>query len=366
MKIYFLIQNLEGGGAERVVVNILNNLNESEFEKELVLIENRGKYLDTLNKKIRIKIFSNILKDRRLNFVLNFFKALTFLFFKKDKDIIFTQYHPGKLLSFFIPIFFRNEKIIYRETNIPQEINDVNKNSVKLLDKIFYKYGIKNFTKIIVQSLDMEKMILKIDNSLKEKLILINNPVDIEFIEKKILNQEVRKEKDVVNLISIGRLNKQKGYDLLIETLGKMKEKNFILKILGTGSEEESLKKLVKEKHLDKKVLFLGFKTNPYKYLINSDFYISSSRFEGFPNAVLEAHACGIPVIANNYNGGINEIIISGINGEIIDIVNVKKFITSLEKKYDSEKIKQTVKERYSSKIIIKKYEDLFKDVRKY
>ena len=362
-KIYFFVQNLEGGGAERVIVNIVNNLDRNKFKIELFFIENRGKYLENLKKDFKLVVFKNIFKARKINFILNFFKIITIFFFKKKQDIIFTQYHPGKILSLLIPLLFRNRKIIYRETNIPQEINSVNKKSIKLLDKLFYKYGIKNFAKIIVQSLDMQEMLLRMDSSLKEKIVLINNPVDIKFIEEKIKNEKITKEKDIINLISIGRLNKQKGYDLLIKTLGKIENKNFILRILGIGEEEKELKKLIKENNLEGKVLFLGFKSNPYKYLINSDFYISSSRFEGFPNAVLEANICGIPVIANNYKGGINEIIINGINGEIIDITNVEELKNALQKEYNSQKIKESIRNRYSVEIILEKYEKLFEEV---
>lgn len=355
----FLIQNLEGGGAERVIVNILNNLDENKFKSALFLVENKGSYLKNLNKKIEIKIFNNFFKNRKLDFILNLFKIF-YILNKKKKSIIFSQYHPGKILGLIAPIFFKNRKIIYRETNIPQEINNVNESSIKILDRLFYKYGIKNFNKIIVQSLDMKKMLLSIDNSLERKIILINNPVDIEFIEEEIKDKEIMRDNKKLNLITIGRLNKQKGYDLLINTLGKIENKNFVLNILGIGKEEEKLKKIVKENNLQEQVFFLGFKHNPYKYLVNSDFYISSSRFEGFPNAVLEANACGVPVIANNYKGGISEIILKNINGEIIDIIDHIQLEKALQKKYNSEEIKKSILKRYDTKVIVKKYEKLF------
>lgn len=361
-EINFLVQNLEGGGAERVIVNILNHLDENKFKSTLFLIENKGSYLKNLNKKIKIKTFNNFFKNRRLDFILNLFKIF-YILNKKKEAIIFSQYHPGKILGLIAPIFFKNRKIIYRETNIPQEINNVNESSIKILDRLFYKYGIKNFNKIIVQSLDMKKMLLSIDNSLERKIILINNPVDVKFIEEEIKDKKIIRDNKKLNLITIGRLSSQKGYDLLINTLGKIENKNFVLRILGIGKEEDKLKKIVKENKLQEQVFFLGFKSNPYKYLVNSDFYISSSRFEGFPNAVLEANTCGVPVIANNYKGGINEIILKNINGEIIDITDNIQLEKALQKKYNSKEIKKSVKDRYSIEIIIYKYEKLFEEM---
>lgn len=256
--IIFLIQNLEGGGAERVIVNILNNLYKNKFKSTLFLVENRGSYLNSLNKKIEIKIFNNFLKKRKLDFLLNLFKIF-YILNKKKETILFSQYHQGKILGLIAPIFFKNRKIIYRETNISQEINNVNESSIKILDRLFYKYGIKNFNKIIVQSLDMKKMLLSIDNSLERKIILINNPVDIEFIEEEIKDKKIIKDDKKLNLITIGRLSTQKGYDLLINTLVKIKNKNFVLRILGIGKEEEKLKKLVKESNLQEQVFFFRF-----------------------------------------------------------------------------------------------------------
>lgn len=358
-KIDFLIQNMEGGGAERVVLNILNNIDYSKFKIDLILLENRGIYLERIkeNQNLRIITFKNNTSNRYLNFILNYIKALKYIKVS-DSTNVFSQYNPGKLLGFF-KFLFSKKNIIYRETNIPQKITKSSKWYIKLIDKIFYRFGITKFNKIIVQSIDMKNMLLEMNSAVEEKIFLINNPIDIEFIENEIKN--IEKKKNIkLNLISIGRLSHQKGYDLLIETLSKIKNKNFILKILGTGPGEKKLKDLIKEKNLENNVMFLGFKKNPYKYLAQADFFISSSRFEGFPNTVLEACACGVPVIANNYPGGINEIIIPNLNGEIIDIKDEKAFQKALDKKYDSEKIKENIKNRFGKEIIIKQYENLF------
>lgn len=364
-KIVFLVQNFEGGGAERVVLNILNNINYDLFEINLLVLENRGIYLSQLkeNKNLKIIYFNQKLKNRYLNFFINYFIALNFLK-KIDSEVIFSQMNSGKLLSFF-KFFLKDKKIIYRETLIPEgTIKDLSF-ILKILHRVFYRFGIKNVDKIIAQSKDMKDKLIEINEELKNKIVVINNPVDLNMINK-YLKEEIdcNFDKSKINLISVGRLAKQKGYDLLLSTLKKVGNSNIHLYVLGTGEEEEKLRKYAKDLGLGNQVIFLGFKENPYVYIKNANFFISSSRVEGFPNAVLEACACGVPVIANNYLGGINEIIKFGINGEIIDISNAEQFQKSLEKKYDKNKIIEDIQDRFLVKKIVGEFEvEFLKDI---
>lgn len=87
-KVDFFIQNLEGGGAERVILNIINNLNRDKFISRLILIENKGIYLKNLNKNLEKVTFKNKVKNRKLNYIFSFIRSMIFL--KKEKRIIFT------------------------------------------------------------------------------------------------------------------------------------------------------------------------------------------------------------------------------------------------------------------------------------
>lgn len=358
----FLIQNFEGGGAERVVLNILNNIDYRLFKIKVLLLENRGVYLEKIkkNKNLEIITFKEKYKYRHLNFFINYIKVLFYLRRSKEK-IIFSQMTPGKLLVFF-KFMLKNKKLIYRETLIPKgTLNDLNI-IVRVIHKLFYKFGIKKHDIIIVQSNDMRDKLLEMDENLKNKMLVINNFVDSEEIENSLEDGIIDEkfDKDKINLISTGRLCRQKGYDLLIKTIGKLNCDNIRLYVLGTGEEERNLKEIVNSLDLSKNVKLLGFKKNPYKYMKCADFFVSSSRVEGFPNAVLEACACGVPIIANNYLGGINEIIVPELNGEIIDITDEKAFKKALNKKYNAKEIKENIRKRFDKKVIIKQYERLF------
>lgn len=359
-KIVFLLQNLEGGGAERMALNLINNLSLKYYTLEVILLENRGVFIDQIVKRkgVKVTILSVKYKNRIINFLINFIIALKKLR-NESIEIIFSQYNPGKALPFF-KFFFKNKTLIYRETNIPKFETKDSKFYIKIINRMFYLYGIKKYDKIILQSQDMQNEILQVNSRLcKEKLFLVHNFIDFENISKNLTTQ-IFTQKNKIKLISVGRLSKQKGYDLLLRTLYKINRKDIELKIYGEGEERKKLERLIRKYKLENVVELKGFKKNPYNDIAQADFFISSSRYEGFPNAVLESCVCGTPVIANRYLGGINEIIIMSLNGEIIDITDTTAFENALLKIYDRKKIRVDVLNRFGKNIIIKKYENIF------
>ena len=296
--------------------------------------------------------------------MINFFKSINYIR-KNDTDIIFCQYNPGKILPFF-KFLLKNKKLIYRETNIP--LFNVSEGFIlyRMYYNLFYNIGIDKYDTIITQSDDMKKGLSSIARNIdKNKVVLINNPIDYEKIQSYIKHKSVNifgDDKDTIKLISVGRLSFQKGYDLLIKTIAKLHNKNIKLIILGTGEEENILKNIIREYSLEEQVRLLGFVENPYQYIVQADYFISSSRYEGFSNAVLESCACGVPVIANNYLGGINEIIKTNLNGEIIDIEDIEQFRKAISRKYNSKYIKEDIRQRFSVEEIIAKYERIFEE----
>jgi glycosyltransferase involved in cell wall biosynthesis len=105
------------------------------------------------------------------------------------------------------------------------------------------------------------------------------------------------------NFVAAGRLEDQKGFDVAIEAISRSRNKNITLTILGDGTLRQSLERLVEERKLQHRVRLLGYIQNPYPYFAKADGLLLSSRFEGFPNVVLEALSCGTPVVATPVAG---------------------------------------------------------------
>ncbi|GGP02168.1 hypothetical protein GCM10010992_05470 [Cloacibacterium rupense] len=352
--ILFILPDLNAGGAERIVTTIANHLPREKFSPSILLLRKEGLYLDFLQKDVEIVD----IKTPRIRHSL---KPILLQIRKRKPDIVFSGFgEVNAYLSLFIKLFPKT-KFIARETNV------VSKHVTRREIRFFYKFY-NNYHKIICQSDDMKNDLVENFKIKKEKLIKINNPVDFSFIEEKLENS-VKPESyksDYKNVVAVGNLSSRKGFDNLLKVFGNLKDKNIILHILGDGRDKELLHQMKKDLGLEN-LIFHGVQKNPYPFLKFADLFVLSSRYEGFPNVLLEAGACGTYSLANNCKGGINEIIQPKINGEISDIENhvefAKKILEILERKHDSEMIKNSINSRFSKEIILEKYFEVFEKI---
>lgn len=348
--IVFILPDLNQGGAERVITILCNNLDRSKYLLKLILFKKEGHYLNYLNKDVKI-IELNVTRIR-----YSIFKIVP-LIKKLKPDIVFTGW--GEISAFISPLipFFPKTKFIARETNVVSE--HVTKNEILF----FYRFY-NNFHQIIAQSDDMKNDLINNFRISENRIVKINNPVDFDFINKiKNINIDVGFNKSYKNIVAVGNLSPRKGFDLLLNVMNELKEEKIHLTILGDGAFKEDLYQQKEKLNLNN-VTFKGKVDNPFIYLKNADLFILSSRYEGFPNVLLEAGACGTYSLANNCPGGINEIIEEDINGEIFDVSNPYQAALKIKEVLIREpmesEIISSIYSRYSKEIIIKKYETIF------
>lgn len=353
-KILFILTILGPGGAEKVVSMIANHLDKSKYDVNVLLFSKAAGHLDMLNNEV------NILETKTERIRESLLPILKIL--RKEKpDVVFAGYgEVNAYLSLFIKLFPKT-KFIARETNV------VSQHVTRKEIRFFYQFY-NNYHKIICQSDDMQNDLIKNFKIKKEKTIKINNPVDFEFIEEKleISDKPESFNSDFKNVVAIGNLSARKGFDNLLKVFSHLKNEKIRLHILGDGRDKELLHQLKKDLKLEN-VTFHGQQKNPYQFLKFADLFILSSRYEGFPNVLLEAGACGIYSLANYCKGGITEIIQPKINGEISDIENHKEFaqkiVEILKENHDSVAIKNAIKNRFSKEIILKKYFEVLENI---
>lgn len=355
-KILFIVPSMRGGGAERIISIILNFLDRNKFEPMLVLVKKEGPYLEDLPKDIQVID----LKMTKARYAI--IKIIRIIKQTKPEIVFSTLGYLNILIAIIRPFLSKNILFIARESNTVSIQNKQEK--YPILFDLLYKLFYNNFDQIILQSKYMKKDLIDHYNMIIEKSEVIYNPVNIEKVEslaeKNVTNLY---NNNKFNLLVVGRLVHQKGFDLLIEAMARL-DNRFHLTIIGRGEQESNLKYLAEFFGVMDKVTFAGFQNNPYTYMRHADLYILSSRYEGLPNVVLEANTCGIPVVAFNCPGGTGEIIENGINGFLCECQNIDELVETIDKAssytFDKNKIKALIKNRHDVNIIINQYERLF------
>ncbi|WP_332452740.1 glycosyltransferase [Chryseobacterium aquaticum] len=354
ISVIFILPDLETGGAERIVTTIANHLSRDKFEPKILLLRKEGGYLKLLKDDVEIID----IKTERIRHSL---KPILKEIYRRKPDIVFSGFgEVNAYMSLFIKLF-PQVKFIARETNV------VSQHVTKKEIKFFYSFY-NNYHQIIAQSDDMMNDLINNFKVCHSKIIKINNPVDFDFINEKLLNSNKPESfrYNYKNVVAIGNLSARKGFDNLLKVFSRLKNENIILHILGDGKDREILHQMKDFLGL-KNIVFHGRQENPYQFLKYADLFILSSRYEGFPNVLLEAGACGTYSLANNCPGGINEIIQNDINGEIGNIDNHEDFAQKirliLQQNYDKEWIINSIKSRFSKEIILDNYEKVLLDL---
>ena len=168
----------------------------------------------------------------------------------------------------------------------------------------------------------------------RQKLIRIYNPVDLEKIDCLSKQDYLPYAGAGPHLLTVGYLYRVKGYDLLLKAFREVRAAypHATLTFIGEGVDRESLENLARELGLTDAVRFLGFQANPYPYLKHADLFVSSSRYEGFSNVILEALASGTPVVATDCPSGNREIITEGVNGWLAEPENIESLAATIQK----------------------------------
>lgn len=364
-KILICTGNLAGGGAEKVLVNLLKKVDYTKYKITLVLVWKHGVYLDKINENVEIKYIwpndKDVLKNIRVMKILPQYFYNKYLDGDYDLEISFLEGITTNLMS-----YSKNPKSIklaWVHTNIKRYHWTKNEFIFKFLEKKSYS----KFDKIVCVSKDSKEAFIDM-YGFEEKVEVIHNSIDLEEIEVKA------KEKidiDEEYCLTIGRLIPEKGYERLINQFFKYKEIDNKLKlvIIGDGWMKEQLNNLIIERKMEENIIMIPFNENPYKYIKNCKFFICSSIIEGYSLVVAEALCLNKAIITTDCKGvrsviddGKYGIIVEnsdeGIYKGLLDINRNKLIIEEYERK-----ITDTVKENFTIEKQIQSIYNLVKKI---
>lgn len=346
-KILFLISTIEfGGGAERAL-SILTNSLLSKYKIFLIVFKDaKNEY------PIKTKFFSLNENKTKLDKFLSRFKINLILrplrLYKLIKSI-----RPDLIISF---LDLTNVNIIitklFFRIRIPLIISTrcnplrAYKTRIRWINFLIRRlYPLKCVNKIVSVSKGVKTILENYYLIHESKLVVIYNGINLENIDK-LKNEKIIKYNEIFNdinlikLITMGRLSKVKGHLNLIQAFQKIRKqiKNSKLFILGEGPLRKELQQFIMKNNLNNDIILTGLVKNPFKYLAKSDIFIFSSLYEGFPNVLLEALACKLPIISTNCIAGPQEILDSGKYGllaEVMDTEDLAEKIIYLAKNPD-------------------------------
>ena len=324
VKVAFLFGTMSRGGAERMISLLAKQFVEQRDEVYIVTLDNSesGYELDRKVHQVKLNVANK--SDNSLAAIKRNVRTLKALasFLKETKIDVAVSFSKriGCYLLLACPIK-RTYKVIVSERANPR----FEKNG--RLEKALYKYILPKVDGFIFQTESVSKLF---PARLQTVGCVIPNGVFEDVLPKALPYSRHDQNK----IVAVGRLTWQKGYDVLLaafsDFIQKKKDSRHVLHIFGKGPLEDSLKKQCNELKIDGKVVFHGSVPDLPQQISDAGIFVMASRFEGMPNALMEAMACGIPCISANCEFGPAELIENGVNGLLFNVDDGQALCNSL------------------------------------
>ena len=339
MKILVLHGHLSMGGEERVLLNVLKNLVELDYDVDLLITWNHREnnlFENEIPKKVNYEFLfdnyngkSKIIKEiYRLKAKATYLKKVEKTIKEKKYDVVID--YSSNLLKYNnidikMPVF----AWIHFSLTFGEKLSE------EKIEK--YKKQYKKYDKILAICDTMRDEFVKILEMDKNKVELVYNPINIEIIRKKAEDVNPKYENYLKNdyFLQVSRLTQQKQPEHLVDIYYKLKQRGIKEKLyfIGNGEKVELIKQKIKEYKLENDVILLGQIENPYPFFKNAKLFVHTGRYEGLPTVLLESLAFGTPVVAYDCPTGPKDIL--GKNSKYGALIPLNDKDTFVEKVYE-------------------------------
>lgn len=354
-KILFVNDEMTMGGVARILCTLLKLIDKNKYDVTLLVLHKHGELLDEIPNDVNIlegtKFFNTVdvaIKDCDIS---NIFSKLKLIFYmktgliknkieKERKKILVDSYDiEFSAKEGFCTIFtaFGNSKRKINWVQTDYKVNNYSSNHMKLVKNALLKIDCNIACSDQVNN--SYKEVFEINN-----VFTIHNPIDEERIKRLSFEKCDNFSDDKINLITVARFHPQKGIDRLIKAFAKYKQ-YYSLTIVGDGELKNEFISLAKRLNVNEDIKWTGILANPYALIRQSDLFVMTSLYEGYPTITLEALISSTPVLSTDV-AGVNEQIISSEHGYIVD-----NNLESIERKLDELKDKKKLLREYKQKL---------------
>ena len=387
-KILFMCINMNIGGTEKALLTMLNEMDKSKYEITLLMLEEYGGFLNQIPDGIKVmylkeykalKKFINdppqllvkeLIKNRKvigglsllvIYIISKLIKDISIYYkyilrnvdtLNEEYDIAIAYAGPMDFISYFVINKIKSKK---RVQWIHFDITKIGFN-INFAKRIYDK-----FDKVFVVSNEGKNKLINLIPSLKDKTEVFFNIISCKMIEKMAYEGEGFSDNfDGTRILTVGRLSKEKGQDLIIPVLKKLKENGYKVRwyCIGDGPSRNEYEKIVDELNIKDYFIFLGSKLNPYAYMKECDIYVQPSKHEGYCITLGEARCFNNPIVTTNFTGA-NEQIVNENTGLVCEI-SEEGIYRAIKKLLDDKKLYKNIKDNLKNEIV-----DSTKEIRK-
>ena len=342
--IALFLPSLRGGGAERVMLNLSKGLINHGCQVDLVLVKAEGDYLSQVPAGVR----TVDLKSPRA--LLSLPGLINYLRHEQPIAMLSAMGHANIIAIWAKRIVGAKTKLVVSEHSTLSKVTKQAPNTRSRIIPLLMRFTYPKADAVIAVSKGVAEGLAQVIGLSRSRIQVIYNPVvDEELLAKSYepLDHPWFQPNDPPVILSVGRLTHAKDYSTLLRAFALMRAKVYArLVILGEGEDRSHLEKLAQELDIAEDVVMPGFVYNPYNYMAQAKVFALSSQWEGFGMVLVEAMACGTPVVSTNCPSGPSEILENGKYGKLVPVGNPETLAMAILQTLKNPPKKSVLKER--------------------
>lgn len=302
-KVLFLIHDMGQGGAEKVLVNLVNNMDNSKFDITVMTLFDNGENRQFLRKSVRYKTWCKKMVPGNSHLMKMFSPEQLHKMIIKECYDIEVAYLEGPCARV---ISGCSDPTVKKLAWIHSVQHTTEQAATSFRSVTEAKECYRRFDRIICVSQSVKQFFLQsLQIPVPHEVLYNTNESDkIIRLSQEAVDQEMM-DSDEIKLVGVGKLRKNKGFDRMARIVKQLKEQKYLVHfyVLGEGPERNSLQEYIQQNGLERNITLLGYQLNPYKYVAKCDLFICASFAEGFSTAATEALIVGTPVCTVEVSG---------------------------------------------------------------